>query len=393
MLSKPQKQYEINELIKEILQKNIFSDKESVDIKKLVGGYCDRLMSIFDEGDFRPHYFEVSQFLLKMTDSQYQRTSSVKLLIRNIQDCLASGFLEKNKLEIHDDNSNTGLNKYYDDTNFQYDVDMFFAALLHEIIIFELRVSNQKLLNNQVSANMIQERIRDTAQDFKEKSDDLEANFSSLKSEFKETSLKIEDNHKNSQETYLKVKEALSNVEASRESVEKAVEESKGVLPNLLTIMGIFVAIIIAIVAVYLSLVLDSVSVSSVISLANSIPKRIMLIVFLCAFVFNLLFAFIYWISKLANKSIAATCSGCKNSECKVGKCNFVKRTWKRYWNFFVVNIFFLLIIAICCLACWSNDLNQATLKETQEPVTESTYTIDDYSFNGTVEIQENKTE
>ncbi len=410
--TKIDKQNEINNLIKKILIENPFSDIEIINYNKKAQEYCEALDKIFvldDNDTFRPHFFEVTNWLSNVFQPEnflYTRTSTLSLFINNLRSATEK-LLDNAKIE---NINNDSIKRYCEDLEFRYNVDMFFLAILHEIVIFEAKIANQRASKKieriesrfQASYDSVfdsQEQIEKIKEDVSIALNDIESRKTDIEKSLENISSRIEQAEKDISNAIEKSNSAVSDATKAFEKsssvvtdVTKAVEESKGVLPNLLTIMGIFVAIIIAIVAVYLSLVLDSVSVSSIISLANSIPKRIMLIVFLCAFVFNLLFAFIYWISKLANKSIAATCSGCDNSICQTGKCNFVVRTWKRYWNFFVINIFFVLIIAICCLPCWSNNSNQTVPNEMGESATESTYT-EDYSVNGTITIQQDKIE
>ena len=67
---------------------------------------------------------------------------------------------------------------------------------------------------------------------------------------------------------------------------------------------------------------------------------------------FNLIFAFMFMVSRLSSKSIAIDCRGCKKSVCTKNKCSLIMKVWNKYPYIILFN-FACLCGYIVLLAWW----------------------------------------
>ena len=116
---------------------------------------------------------------------------------------------------------------------------------------------------------------------------------------------------------------------------------------NMLTILGIFVSIIFIIVGAYFTVTgeLFNKSISSIIQI--NLGRFILM----GHILLNLLFVFMFMISRLSAKSISVICKGCSNSICVNPECGFSKRLVKKYPYVIYSNV--ILIGSYIVLFAW----------------------------------------
>lgn len=152
------------------------------------------------------------------------------------------------------------------------------------------------------------------------------------------------DNKEESQEILEKFNQTLEQWEAAKKNVDS-------LLPNVLTILGIFVAIIIAVVAAYLSVILLQEKVGAGITVFHTVVTCVLL----GHVLLNLIFLFIYLISRMTTFTLACYCVRGKHSDCtkcdKNERCSWWNRLWFRYPYVVLFNA--ICIIAYFALGIW----------------------------------------
>lgn len=160
---------------------------------------------------------------------------------------------------------------------------------------------------------------------------------------FREAKTRI-DNKNESQEIINKVNQALEQSGEAKKNVDS-------LLPNLLTILGIFVAIIIAVVAAYLSVILLQEKVGAGITVFHTVVTCVLL----GHVLLNLIFFFIYLISRMTNFTLACYCVCGKHTDCskcdKNEQCRWGNKLWFRYPYVVLFNA--TCIIAYFALGIW----------------------------------------
>lgn len=104
------------------------------------------------------------------------------------------------------------------------------------------------------------------------------------------------------------VKKSKSSAQSAIKTAQKAEKTADGMIPNMLTVLSIFVGIIIAVVACYLSVLLvakDTETISKV-----SVPLAFMMVWLLGHIILMVTFLLLYLTSKLTDKSLACHCKG-----------------------------------------------------------------------------------
>ncbi len=166
-------------------------------------------------------------------------------------------------------------------------------------------------------------------------------------------------------------KKAEASKNAVRKALKKATEDARGLLPNVLTILGIFVAIIFAIVACYLGIVLEE---HSIAKSGVAYPKPLEYAKFLLMghMALALVFLLLYLVSKFTPYSIASYCerfeskipqkenedveiapntdAACDCSKCK-HQCSGPRRLRLRYP--YAVGFNFAFALGYGALWCW----------------------------------------
>ncbi len=320
--SRGKRQKDLENLVNEIILSDedyIGSDEETVRSK--INTLLGTLNGIFNDNKFRPHYF----FIFDLLDKKPWNSLTTPIaFIKVIEEFLHSD----NTLCAEDGNYNE-IKKYLDDSEFRYNVDMFISALKYELMV---RKSISKSENdiaeceNNISdiTNAPQEAINNHIEEYN-------TTLSAYKEEFNGYLQESKNNLETAKNEYSKAKDALSktteDLHETRKEISDTRAEMSSLTTNMLTILGIFVSIIFIIVGAYFTVTgeLFNKSISSIIqvNLGRFILMGHILI--------NLLFVFMFMISRLSSKNISVICRGCNDSVCVNGKCGFSQRLIKKY--------------------------------------------------------------
>lgn len=103
------------------------------------------------------------------------------------------------------------------------------------------------------------------------------------------------------------VEKAKSDLEKAEKELEKAEKTADNIMPNMLTVLSIFVGAVIAVVACYLSFLLSSRETNEI--SRTSIPLGFMSLWMMGHIIIMIVFLFLYMTSKLTNRSLACRCS------------------------------------------------------------------------------------
>ena len=148
----------------------------------------------------------------------------------------------------------------------------------------------------------------------------------------------------NAKETAEKIIEEAQKVQKAAEETQAAAEAAKNsaesMVPNMLTVLGIFVAIIIAVVAAYISILIGQ-------HIEDSNLASLGLAAFLVLghILTNIIFLLLYLISKLTKYTLACNCLVSKENDCTNCSswygCTWMNKLWRRYPYIIVLNAFF----------------------------------------------------
>lgn len=264
------------------------------------------------------------------------------------------------KRRIHegpDEDLRNGLSKYWMDKRFSSKVVEIVERAQVEINAvhrdLQLKKASYFQKNSQTERDKL-ESLLSSAKDFLEQIEKANKETSRAQND-------IQNHVKSAQEMLDKAEKAMNDVVSQSETVTRQSEEIKkqsdGILPNLLTILGIFVAIIVAFISGYLSIIQaggTNISPIAQVCMAYFLLMGQLLI--------NLVFLFMFMISRLSSRSISVlclysanvdhpgTCYGCKNS------CPFYRRLWRKYPYLVAVN-WAILVGYIILLLWWYVDV------------------------------------
>lgn len=231
--------------------------------------------------------------------------------------------------------------------------------------------SRTKTVEEQLTSSKI--TLGETKDDLDKFSKELDGIEVSIETKLKDASTKLNNaniklvkSEKFFKDTRKKMNKLVMETNDKVKQVEKNID---GMIPNMLTVLGIFVAIIIAVVACYLSILLTHESLKQY---AASRPFEYMQYLMMCHVMFGIIFFLLYLISKLSTYELSCHCnlyelishedeeriaddSGAKFivsdcSKCKK-KCSIFVRLKLRYPYIFFINLAFLL--AYFMLALW----------------------------------------
>lgn len=364
-MTTPEKQQKINDFLQKFITMSAFDDKSDEDLAISI---CETLDSVKNNQEFLPRYYTISNKLLELKSQdydKYDRSSSLKELLTSSKKFLDSITSDHPLCEQH-----PTLKTYCLDTNFKHLVNEFYSSAQHEIIIYEASI-NATRTNELLD---ITKRFEATTLDSMQ---NTMLQLKNLKRQIDKTEKKVNKNLASAERTLTDSQQKLVYANEKLEKAELKLKQADNMLPSLLTTLGIFISIIIAIVVIYLSIIIadNSDGIIQTFLSATTTYARIIVILFLGLFSFDLLFVFVYWISKIANRSIACQCLGCgEDGKCKPNKCKTITRVFKRYWNFLLVNI--LTTIIICMLIfCHYNVIHKNHTNENNSDisVTETT--------------------
>lgn len=180
-----------------------------------------------------------------------------------------------------------------------------------------------------------------------------------------EASTKAQQNADTAQKTIGSVQkianEAKKNAKSALESSQHAEEQASALIPNMLTVLGIFVGIIIAVVACYLSILLAPNGADATNGIYSR-PFEFMQFLLMGHVMLGVVFLLLYLVSKLTSHTLTCPCKRFKRdatssdtsnfncSECEK-KCSSPARLRLRYPYVFGINLVFT--IGYCCLGLW----------------------------------------
>lgn len=145
--------------------------------------------------------------------------------------------------------------------------------------------------------------------------------------------------------------EAVSSAKDAVNAATEAKHTANGIMPNVLTALGVFSAIIIAVVACYLSLLLGQ-------HFTDARPLNLAICLLMGHILLNVIFLLLYLISKLSNYSLACTCSETGEKDCskrssaKCNDCRWQNKAWLRYPYLILLNTVF--VYAYVLLGVWN---------------------------------------
>lgn len=142
--------------------------------------------------------------------------------------------------------------------------------------------------------------------------------------------------------------EAKSTAQTVNTAVESISETANSILPNILTVVGIFIAMVIAVIVCYLSVVIAKHPNNS----WSSDLFPIILGIVMGQIAINMVFLLLFLIGKLTNKSIAISCpeaSQCYLCKSKVS-CHIGNRAFRKYPYIIASNIIFAITIWLLSL-------------------------------------------
>lgn len=145
-----------------------------------------------------------------------------------------------------------------------------------------------------------------------------------------------------SQRTKTAAERALASAEKAEKQVIDARTAANGIVPNMLTILGVFIAIIIAVVACYLTLIFNQHQESPFPSL------NISMCLLMGQLLMDIIFLLLYLISKLTNYTLACHCFVSRETDCSQcpdqfrNKCRLLNRIWLRYPYIVILNLIFV---------------------------------------------------
>ncbi|MBQ7345963.1 MAG: hypothetical protein IJW45_07880 [Oscillospiraceae bacterium] len=156
------------------------------------------------------------------------------------------------------------------------------------------------------------------------------------------------------------VKRTKSSAQSAIKTAENAEKTADNMIPNMLTVLSIFVGIIIAVVACYLSVLLSAEDVKTISDI--SIPLAFMMVWLMGHIILMVTFLLLYLTSKLTGKSLACHCkeinlssSGRSNysknvsrtfecSQCVYSKdCNVLAQLKSRFPYIYWINVVFMI--------------------------------------------------
>lgn len=150
------------------------------------------------------------------------------------------------------------------------------------------------------------------------------------------------------------VRKAEGSAKKAELKAKNATETAEGMIPNMLTVLGIFVGIIVAVVACYLAILLDK---KEAVAIAEkSIPLAFMFTWLMGHVIVMSVFLLLYLTSKLTDKSLACHCKNFVMSQtdekinmpeccqCVYAKqCNAFVRLRSRFPYIFWINVIFVI--------------------------------------------------
>ena len=167
-------------------------------------------------------------------------------------------------------------------------------------------------------------------------------------------------------------------------NTKKVKNLEKTIISEVVAVLGIFVSIVVACFGTI------SIIGNIALLLSEGVPLYKVLIAFfvVAIILLNILAILTYFIGRLCDKSISASCKAPSCAECK-GDCNRISRIWKKHYPIVLINILLvvLIVLTFCFLPSIEKKIDQTynapistSASETEVPTTEpveSTYETD----------------
>lgn len=135
---------------------------------------------------------------------------------------------------------------------------------------------------------------------------------------------------------------ALEEAKLFKKEAAEAKKAAESLIPNMLAVLGVFIAIIIAVVACYLSLIFNQ-------HQADPLPPlNILMCLLMGQIIMDIVFLLLYLISKLTNYTLACHCFISRETDCSQcpeeyrNKCRILNRIWLRYPYIVILNTLFV---------------------------------------------------
>lgn len=147
-----------------------------------------------------------------------------------------------------------------------------------------------------------------------------------------------------SQEYKRAAEEAMKRAEQLKKEAEETKKVAEGIVPNMLTVLGVFIAIIIAVVACYLSLIFNQ-------HQENPLPSlNIIQSLLMGQIIMDIIFLLLYLISKLTNYTLACHCFISREVDCSQCPNSFRNncRLWNRVWLRYPYVVIFNTVFIVC---------------------------------------------
>ena len=310
-------------------------------LKNLYPIFCNEST---ENSAFRPHYF----FIFDLLDDKKVNLLYPIAMINTIQDYL-----------MHiDDSKSDYIMKYSDEKEFQYSIDMFLAAVKYELSLRKDIVHTESdiaIINGNISAftkdpkqyiDKIIKECQSTANELKE---DINKKINEDFGKITNESIK----RLNESKKYLDIANkhllaAKNALDKDNRRINEMAKNMNNLTTNILTILGVFVSIIFIIVGAYFTVTGEIFNKS----ISNVFQINLGRFILMGQLLLNILFLFMFMISRLSGKSINVNCSGCKDSKCESGKCTTFRTLTKKY-PYIVYSNFAIIFSYIVLFAWW----------------------------------------
>lgn len=279
-----------------------------------------------------------------LEDKNFNELTQYKLDLSRIYQTVSTAFninLPKNcQLEEY-----ATVAKLYLDPAFRKFVESFYKHVLAVLKSLTDQVDQQIQEMNRLEnaeAHKVLDRIRSTSQDL----------LRQLERKAGEVDTVLDNARKQSLDASNALSNADEKLKAATETSDNARKAADSVLTNVLTILGVFIAIIVAFISGFFSVLLadrGNISPIAQVCLAHFLLMGHVL--------FNLIFLFMFMISRLSYKSISVLCLYCNDKEhlgmCQLCqcKCKWYKRLWRKYPYLVLTN--WAIVIGYVILFLW----------------------------------------
>lgn len=336
MPSYKEKQSKIEKIVEDFVQKDRdYIGMPECDQKNEVEILLSKLDEIFADNDsFRPHYF----FMFYLLEKRDWNTLTQPLgFIKTIEELLLLQDITKF------DESFVSINKYFSDNDFKYNVDMFISALKYELMVRKTTSKSEQEISQQ--QHLLSKYLDQPKKVLQKQIDDYSSTLDKHKDEFISKLVEAQETLKDAETKYAdavakyvdaetkyvdaetKYNDTNSQLETATDAMAQTKNEMNSLTTNMLTILGVFVSIIFIIVGAYFTVTGEVFNKS----ISGIVQVNLGRFILMGQVLLNIIFLFMFMISRISEKNISVSCGGCPNSVCQDYQCGFLKRIVKRY--------------------------------------------------------------